>query len=164
MNGLPVARLFATRFPNSLMLAVVTTVICVPIALALGILSAIWRGSPFDRVASFLTLSVVAVPEFLVATVCVFVFAVHLHWFPALSYGAGIVSLDQTFRLLALPDLTLSCVTIAQMMRITRATLIDTLGSPYVEMAVLKGGAPNARSPDSCAAECDRPDRQRGGA
>ncbi|WP_439402543.1 ABC transporter permease [Bradyrhizobium sp. DASA03068] len=142
VNNLPVAGLIASRLPNSLMLAGVTAVVSVPVALTLGILSAIWRGSLFDRVASFLTMSVVAVPEFLIATLCVIVFAVHLHWFPALSYANGIVSLDQFFRVFALPVFTLSCVLIAQMMRMTRSAVIDTLRSSYVEMAVLKGARP----------------------
>ncbi len=142
VNNLPVAGLIASRLPNSLMLAGVTAVVCVPIALVLGITSAVWRGSLFDRAANFLTMSIVAVPEFLIATLCVIVFAVHLRWFPALSYADGIASFDQFFRLFALPVFTLSCVMIAQMMRMTRAAVIDTLRSPYIEMAVLKGARP----------------------
>ncbi|MCP3371782.1 ABC transporter permease [Bradyrhizobium cajani] len=142
VNGLPVATLIASRLPNSLMLAFVTAVICVPIALMLGILSAVWRGSRFDRAVSFVTMSIISVPEFMIATLLVIVFAVNLRWFPALSYAAGKVSLDQFFRLFALPVLTLTCVMIAQMMRMTRAAVIDTLRSSYVEMAVLKGASP----------------------
>ncbi|WP_036012016.1 ABC transporter permease [Bradyrhizobium yuanmingense] len=142
VNNLPVAGLIASRLPNSLMLAGVTAFVCVPIALVLGITSAIWRGSFFDRAANFVTMSVVAVPEFLIATLCVIVFAVHLRWLPALSYADGFVSLGQFFRLFALPVFTLSCVMIAQMMRMTRAAVIATLRSPYVEMAVLKGARP----------------------
>lgn len=139
VNDLPVAGLIASRLPNSLMLAAVTAVVCVPIALTLGITSAIWRGSLYDRGASFVTMSIISVPEFLIATLAVIVFAVNLRWFPALSYSAGVITVDQFFRLFALPVLTLSCVMIAQMMRMTRAAVIDTLRSSYAEMAVLKG-------------------------
>ncbi|UPK05790.1 ABC transporter permease [Bradyrhizobium sp. 170] len=142
VNGLPVAGLIASRLPNSLMLAAVTAVVCVPIALMLGITSAIWRGSIYDRVTSFLTMSIVAMPEFLIATLAVIVFAVNLRWFPALSYSTEIGSLGQFFRLFGLPVFTLSCVMIAWMMRMTRAAVIDTLRSSYVEMAVLKGARP----------------------
>lgn len=142
VNGLPVAGLIASRLPNSLMLVGVTAVISVPIALVLGITTAIWRDSVFDRAVSFLTMSVVAVPEFVIATLCVIVFAVRLRWLPALSYAAEIVSFEEFFRLFALPVFTLSCVMIAQMMRMTRAAVIDTLHSSYVEMAVLKGARP----------------------
>ncbi|MDE5446770.1 ABC transporter permease subunit [Bradyrhizobium sp. CSA207] len=141
-NNLPVTELIASRLPNSLMLASVTAVVSVPIALTLGISSAIWRGSFFDRAASFLTMSVVAMPEFLIATLAVIIFAVNLRWFPALSYAAGMVSINQFFNQFALPVFTLSCVLIALMMRMTRAAVIDTLRSPYIEMAVLKGARP----------------------
>lgn len=142
VNDVPVAELISSRLPNSLMLAAVTAVVCVPIALVLGITSAIWRGSVYDRVASFLTMLVVAIPDFFIATLCVIIFAVYLRWFPALSYETGIVSLNQFFRLFALPVFTLCCVITAQMMRMTRAAVIDTLRSSYVEMAVLKGARP----------------------
>ena len=49
---LPVAELIASRLPNSLLLAAVTALFSVPIALTLGIASAVWRGSWFDRAAS----------------------------------------------------------------------------------------------------------------
>ena len=83
---LPVAELIASRLPNSLLLAGVTALFSVPIALTLGIAAAVWRGSWFDRVASTGAVAVVSVPEFLVATLAVLIFAVQLRWLPALSY------------------------------------------------------------------------------
>lgn len=142
VNNLPISELIASRLPNSLVLASVTSVICVPVSLILGITSAIWRDSPYDRVVSFVTMLLVSVPEFVIATLAVIVFSVNLRWFPAISYSAGNNSLDQVFRLLALPVFTLSCILIAQMMRMTRAAVIDTLRSSYIETAVLKGARP----------------------
>ncbi len=83
---LPVTELIASRLPNSLQLAAVTALFSVPIALFFGILSAVLRGSWLDRIASSLSVAVVSVPEFLVATLAVLVFAVQLRWLPALSY------------------------------------------------------------------------------
>lgn len=54
----------------------------------------------------------------------------------------GSTPLDRFSRRFALPFLTLSCVMIAQMMRMTRDAVIDALRSPYVEMVVLKGAGP----------------------
>ncbi|RXH42339.1 ABC transporter permease [Bradyrhizobium zhanjiangense] len=142
VSNLPIAELVATRLPNSLMLAFVTIVVCVPMALILGISSAIWQGSLYDRVVSLTTMSLVSVPEFVIATLTVIMFAVNLRWFPALSYSAGLLSLNQVVQLLALPVFTLSCVLIAQIMRMTRAAVIDSLRSSYVETAVLKGARP----------------------
>jgi len=139
---LPVAELVASRLPNSLLLAAVTALFSVPIALTLGIASAVWRGSWFDRAASTAAVAVVSVPEFLVATLAVLVFAVKLRWLPALSYVSDIESIGQMLRAFAMPVLSLCCVIIAQMMRMTRAAVIDQLEAPYIEMVRLKGASP----------------------
>ncbi|ANF56876.1 ABC transporter permease [Halotalea alkalilenta] len=144
-NALPVSTLMAGRLPNSLILAGVTTAVSVPIALALGIISAMRRGGAIDRVLNVFTLSMVAVPEFLVATIAVLIFAVHLGWLPALSYVSSVENLGDFMRIYAMPVLTLCCVLIAQMARMTRAALIDQLDSPYIEMAQLKGVGPLRR-------------------
>jgi peptide/nickel transport system permease protein len=140
-NSLPVSELIATRLPNSLMLAGLTTVVAVPVALAIGILSAMYRGSLLDRALNLLTLSTVAVPEFLVATIAVLIFAVNLHWLPALSYLSSVSSFSDLIRIYAMPVMTLCCVLIAQMARMTRAAVLDQLNSGYVEMASLKGAS-----------------------
>lgn len=140
--GMPVGDLIATRLPKSLLLAAVTAAVSVPIALAIGILSAMWRGGMLDRGLNVMTLSMVAVPEFLVATIAVLLFAVKLRWFPALSNAVDIKDAGQFFRTYAMPVLTLCFVVIAQMARMTRAAVIDQLSASYVEMAVLKGARP----------------------
>ncbi|WP_280151913.1 ABC transporter permease [Piscinibacter sp. XHJ-5] len=139
---LPVAELIGSRLPNSLLLAAVTALFSVPIALTLGVASAVWRGSWFDRAASTSAVAVVSVPEFLVATLAVLVFAVQLKWLPALSYVSDIESLGQLLRAFAMPVLTLCCVIVAQMMRMSRAAVIDQLEAPYIEMVRLKGASP----------------------
>ncbi|WP_433868234.1 ABC transporter permease [Ralstonia wenshanensis] len=139
---MPVAELVASRLPNSLLLAAVTALFSVPIALSLGVASAVWRGSWFDRVASTASVAVVSVPEFLVATLAVLVFAVKLRWLPALSYVNDIESLGQMLEAFAMPVLSLCCVIVAQMMRMSRAAVIDQLEAPYIEMVRLKGASP----------------------
>lgn len=139
---MPVAELVSSRLPNSLLLAAVTALFSVPIALVFGISSAVWRGSWFDRIASSLSVAVVSVPEFLVATLAVLVFAVQLRWLPALSYASDIESIGQMLRAFAMPVLSLCCVIVAQMMRMTRAAVIDQLDAPYIEMVRLKGASP----------------------
>ncbi|EON14682.1 ABC transporter permease [Pandoraea sp. SD6-2] len=141
-NNLPVAQLIATRLPNSLVLAGLTTLVSVPLALGIGVAAAMWRGSLLDRALNVLTLAVVAVPEFLVATVAVLIFAVKLRWLPALSYLSSVNSFDDLLRIYAMPVMTLCCVIVAQMARMTRAAVIDQLSSSYVEMATLKGASP----------------------
>ncbi|HKM61169.1 MAG TPA: ABC transporter permease [Acidisphaera sp.] len=142
VNGLPVAHLIGSRLGNSLLLAAATTAVSVPLALAVGITSAIWRGSAYDRVVGVLSIATVSVPEFLVATAAVLVLAVQLHWLPALSSINDIHSFGQFLAAFAMPVLTLCCVIVAQMVRMTRAAVIDQLRAPYVEMARLKGVGP----------------------
>ncbi|SEO54473.1 ABC transporter permease [Pseudomonas sp. NFACC39-1] len=141
-NAVPVSELMAGRVPSTLMLAAATALVSVPVALTLGIGSAMGRGGRVDSFISFFTLMMVAVPEFLVATLAVLIFAVNLGWLSALSYSSEITSPWQFMRTYALPVMTLCCVIIAQMARMTRAAVIDQLDSPYVEMARLKGVSP----------------------
>ena len=141
VTGMPVGEAIASRLPASLQLAAVTTVFSVPLALGLGILCALRRGSAFDRFTSMATVAVVSVPEFLVATLAVLVFAVQLKWLPALSYAVDVSSPGEMLRSFALPVLSLGSVIVAQMLRMTRAAVIDQLAAAYIEMVRLKGAS-----------------------
>ncbi|OQP32822.1 MULTISPECIES: ABC transporter permease [Pantoea] len=141
-SHLPVMQLVAQRIPATFELAAITTLICVPLALAIGITAAMTRGSLLDRALVVSTMAMVAVPEFLVATVAVLIFAVKLHWVSAMSFGSPNMDLVSYLKAYALPVLTLCCVLVAQMARMTRAAIINQLDSPYLEMALLKGVSP----------------------
>lgn len=137
--NLPVSDIIAERLPNSLMLAGMTAAIAVPIALLIGIVAAIRRGRATDRVLNVITLSLVAIPEFLVATVGVLIFSVWLLWLPSIALVSDEATWGEMLRSLALPIFSLAAVVIAQMARMTRAAVADQLDRPYVEMALLKG-------------------------
>lgn len=141
VNNMAVADLIGGRLTNTMRLALITTLVSVPISLLLGVSAAMWRGSVFDRIITFLTISVISVPEFLVATLAVLVFAVWLDWLPALAYGANVASLGEMLRAYAMPVVSLTFVISAQMIRMTRAAVIETINTPYVEMALLKGAS-----------------------
>ncbi|HEI8865060.1 TPA: ABC transporter permease [Serratia odorifera] len=141
-SHLPVSQLVAQRIPATFELAGITTLVSVPLALVIGLAAAMKRGSLFDRGLMMTTMAVVAVPEFLVATVAVMIFAVKLHWVPAMSLGAPAPDLVSYLKAYALPVLTLCCVLVAQMARMTRSALINQMDSPYLEMTRLKGVSP----------------------
>lgn len=141
VNDIEIAQLLSGRLANSLRLAAIVAVVCVPVALSLGIAAAMWRGSWLDRLVSVSTIAVISVPEFMVATLAVLVFAVWLGWLPALSYGVNVESWGAVLRAYAMPVITLSFVVSAQMIRMTRAAVIETINTPYVEMALLKGAS-----------------------
>lgn len=140
-NNMPIAKLIGDRLVNSLELAGITTLLAVPVALTLGISSAMLRGSIYDRCVTVLTIGVISVPEFMIATSAVLVFAVYLKWLPALSFANEVHDFTGLVRVYAMPVITLMFGVSAQMIRMTRAAVIETLDTPYVEMALLKGAS-----------------------
>jgi len=138
-NARPVSELISSRLSQSLMLAGFTALLAVPFAMVLGIVAAMYSGSRIDKAMNIFTLSMVAVPEFLLATIFVLIFAVELNWLPSLSYIPADAGLYDYFRAFAMPVATLCIVLSAQMARMTRAAVLEQLSQPYVEMALLKG-------------------------
>ncbi|GAC1045387.1 ABC transporter permease [Rhizobium sp. No.120] len=140
-NNMPVAELIGRRLVATLELAAITTLVSVPLALLLGITSAMLRGSYYDRIVTIVSIGVISVPEFMVATLAVLLFAVYLRWLPALSSVNEAHTVFDLLKIYAMPVITLTFVISAQMIRMTRAALIETLKMPYVEMALLKGAS-----------------------
>lgn len=141
VNNMAVAELIGNRFVNTMRLAGITTIISVPLALTLGITAAMFRGSLYDRIVTVLTIGVISIPEFVVATTSVLLFSVYLRWLPALSLANDVSSVWQLLRAFAMPVISLTFVVSAQMIRMTRAAVIDTIDTPYVETALLKGAS-----------------------
>ena len=141
-NQRPIADLISTRLGNTLLLATFAAIVSVPIALTLGILTALYRNSWFDRVMNTMALSSVSFPEFFVAYLLILLFSIKLDWLPSMSNISPDSSISEILVSSILPVITLSLVVIAQMMRMTRAALINLLASPYIEMARLKGIRP----------------------
>ena len=129
-------------------------------ALILGITAAMYRGPLYDRVVNTLVVGIISVPEFMVATLAVLVFAVWLRWLPALSFASDVTGLLDVLRVYAMPVITLAVVISAQMIRMTRAAVIETLNMPYVEMALLKGASRAAHRAAPRPAQRGRADRQ----
>ena len=87
----------------------------------------------------FSTLNIISVPDFLIATILVLVFAVFLGWLPSIVYLRGNESGWVLMKTIAMPLLTLVILVSSQIIRMTRATVLNVMSSPYVEMAILKG-------------------------
>lgn len=135
----PVADIISERLPNTLTLAGLTTVFAVPFAFLVGIWSAVTRGRATDRALNIMTLAMVALPEFLVATIAVLVFSVKLLWLPSITIVPQDPTLGEFLRAYAMPVMVLGVGVIAQLGRMIRAAIIAELDRPYVEMARLKG-------------------------
>ena len=138
-GGATIASLIDFRLGNTLELGGIVAAIAVPLSIVLGLLAAMYPGTLLDRVLTFGTISLVAVPEFLIATILVLMLAVKLHWLPSIAYLGDGQTFWQWTRALAIPILTLVIVVAAQMIRMTRAGILNVMSSDYIEMAILKG-------------------------
>lgn len=138
-NGREISEIIGARFANTVFLAAFAACIAVPLALILGILAALYRNSWYDRTVNTCTLSAISTPEFFVAYILILFISVKAGWFPSLSNirddTTFLEHLEKTF----LPALALTLVTVAHMMRMTRAAIINLLSNTYIEMAALKG-------------------------
>ncbi len=138
-NGRVIGDFIGVRFSNTLFLAAFAACIAVPLALALGILAALYRNSLYDRSVNALTLTSISTPEFFVAYILILFVSVKAGWFPSLSNIQADTTWFERLEKTLLPAITLSLVSIAHMMRMTRAAIISLLSHPYIEMAALKG-------------------------
>lgn len=138
-NQREISELIGVRLSNTLFLALVAAFIAVPLALVLGILAALYRNTIYDRMVNVVTLTSISTPEFFVAYILILFFSVKLGWFPSLSNVSPETEFwDRVYRAI-LPAATLTLVVVAHMMRMTRASIINLMASPYIEMANLKG-------------------------
>ena len=136
-----VVDLIAPRLWNTLFLATMTAAIAVPISLFLGISSALYRNSIYDRSVNTITLTTISFPEFFVAYILILLLASLWHVFPSLANVDENTILSERLFRTALPALTLTLVIVAHMMRMTRAAIINLLASPYIQMARLSGAS-----------------------
>ena len=137
--GTPIVEMLGPRVDNTLRLTLIVGAVAIPVSLFLGLIAAMHPGTRLDRSITFATLNLISIPDFLVATSLDLVFAVSLGWLPSIVYLRG----DETgwvlLKTLAMPILTLVILVSSQIIRMTRATVLNVLGSPYIEMAILKG-------------------------
>lgn len=127
----PAMKILMERVPASLYLSLVATFISVIIAIPLGIISAIKRGTIFDRIGMTLALFGQSIPAFWAGIMMILLFAVKWGWFPPSGYGG----LKHVF----MPALTLAFFFSAAVARLTRSSVLDVLDMDYVRYARLKG-------------------------
>jgi peptide/nickel transport system permease protein len=127
------------KVANSLVLAGLTTLLMVPLALLLGVVAALRAGRPADHGISVGSLAVISLPEFVIGSLLVLVFFAWLDVLPPVSLvPPGASPLAEPSKLV-LPVLTLLGVTTAASIRMVRAGMIDVLRTNYVQMARLNG-------------------------
>ncbi|WP_097869110.1 ABC transporter permease [Streptomyces sp. rh34] len=142
-SGRPVSTYIADGFGPTVLLAVLTVALLVPVGAGLGVLAARHEGRLVDRLVSSVTLGVYAVPEFALGVLLTTVFALRLGWLPptAVGYGTDLLAHPAA---LVLPVLVLLSRPVCSLARLVRAGMIDALASPYVAQA-RRYGIPGAR-------------------
>jgi peptide/nickel transport system permease protein len=139
---MPVRPLVLERLGRSAVLAGLALVVGVPLAVGLGVLSAVRRGGLVDHLVGLVSLVAVSLPEFIIGTVLILVFAFRFAILPPSSLIDPQAGLWQAAPSLVLPVLTLVLALLAHMSRMTRASMLEVLEQPYVRAARLRGLRP----------------------
>ncbi|WP_299150714.1 ABC transporter permease [uncultured Tateyamaria sp.] len=138
-NKLPIADQISRRMSATLFLAFWAAIISVPLAILLGLIAVRYQNRWPDKLISGVTLASISLPEFMIAYILVFFFAVKLFWAPSFaSVSPGMPLLEQ-LHAISLPVAVLTMVVLAHMMRMTRAAILNVMQSAYIETAELKG-------------------------
>ena len=131
MQHRPALPIVLDRVPATLLLATISLLLTIVIAIPLGVLGAVKRGSPWDRFALIFAMSGKAIPNFWFGVMLILVFSLWLGWLP--SFGGG------SWRHIIMPAITLALANLAIVTRIVRSTMIDALDQDYVRTARAKG-------------------------
>lgn len=135
----PVAELIGNRFRNTVVLAVAAALVGVPLAIVLGVLAGLMRDSWPDVLVSTTSIIAMTLPGFVTATLLIYVFAIRLEWFPAITLVPTNISVVRLLPNIVLPIITLTLIMVAHILRLVRTNMIDVMTSDYVQMARLKG-------------------------
>ncbi|MGV2052387.1 ABC transporter permease [Agrobacterium sp. 22-209-1] len=135
-----VADLVGPRVENSFALVAMSMVLALPISVLLGVATANFKDTWFDRIAMATSLGVNALPEFVLGLLLVVVFSTNvLHVVPAVSLLSPGKPFYQQLGAYVLPVATLFLLQTTYLYRLVRGTMIDVLASDYVQFARLKG-------------------------
>jgi peptide/nickel transport system permease protein len=140
-HSLPAAQLLSDRIPNTLLLSGTALVLAVALAVPLGTVSAVYRYSWLDYLATVVAFAGVSIPVFWLAILLIIVFSVQLGWLPS----AGMVTVGVAFSLrdlvahLVMPAFVLATFPLAQLTRYVRSSMVDALAQDYVRTARAKG-------------------------
>ncbi len=134
-----VTTLIGQRLEPTVSLALITLLIAVSLAVPLGVLAA-WRfGGWFDRALMGFSVLGFSVPVFVLAYLLIWLLALKLGWLPVQGYKRIADGIGPWLYHLILPAITLSFIYIALIARVTRASVLETLGEDYIRTARAKG-------------------------
>jgi peptide/nickel transport system permease protein len=127
----PAVEVFMERLPNTLTLVPLAMAGALVVAIPLGVLAALYRGTLIDRLCGAIAVLGIATPSFWLGIVLIYIFSIKLGWLPSARMGGPAHYV--------LPALTLGAFLVAGMMRLVRSSLLEVLDSEFVRLARIKG-------------------------
>ena len=127
----PAADIFFSRLPNTLKIVPAAMLVAILMAIPLGILSALRRGSITDKVSGAIAVLGIATPNFWLGILLIYLFSVQLGWLPSGRMGG--------WPHYVLPTITLGTFLVAGFMRLIRSSMLEILDSEFVKLARIKG-------------------------
>ena len=130
-QGRTAMELVFLHLPATLQLAVISIGVSVLLAVPIGVMSAVKKGTMVDTVGKLIALLGQSLPSFWLAIVLIWIFAVQLGWFPTSGRG-GISNM-------ILPAVAMGWFSVASFMRLTRSSMLNVMDSEYIKLARIKG-------------------------
>ncbi len=138
-NNVPVRELIAASLPVTIELTALAMFITVVIGVPLGVLSAIKRNSLFDNVGRVLSFAALGLPDFWQGTMMILIALTVFNWFPPIRFVPPWQDPVQNLATFILPAIALGTINIANVMRLTRSSVLEELHRDYVRTARSKG-------------------------
>jgi peptide/nickel transport system permease protein len=135
----PVSEVIGNQLRNTVVLAAAAALIGIPLAILLGVVAGLTRDKWPDIFVSTSSIVGMTLPGFVTATILIFIFAIRLEWFPAITMVPTDASVGELLPNIVLPIITLTFIIVAHILRLVRTNMIDVMTSDYVQMARLKG-------------------------
>jgi peptide/nickel transport system permease protein len=130
-TGAPVSTMIAERMGATIMLAIGGIIVAIFIAIPIGIISAVKRGTIFDFSGRVFSLIGISFPNFWLGIMLIIIFSVNLKWFPSSGY--------EGFSHLILPSITLGMILSSVLARLIRSSMLEVLNQQYISTARSKG-------------------------
>ena len=133
-SGRPVLEQILEVFPNTLFLGIVAMSFAIVIGIPLGCLAVVWRGTLIDSILGLLSVSMIAVPSFVIALYSLVIFAVWLNWLPAIGAGTQ-GDIGSQIRAVILPAFAIGITWVGYLARLVRASMLEVMGSAHIRTA-----------------------------
>ena len=138
-RGEPINAFLWMRLRNSLVLGLTAALVGFPLAIGLGIVAGLTRDRLPDLLLSTLSLIGMSLPEFVTATLLIYLFSIQWRLFPAITLVNPDAPLLQLLPNIVLPILTLIILLTAYLLRVMRTSIIEVMRSDYIRVARMKG-------------------------